>query len=540
MFTKLADTSKAAIFSVLVLCMALVAAYLIAPASAFGEASRAAEPDFAAIDRYVEKEMQTQRIPGLALGIVKGDRIVHLEGFGKAEPSGRLVTPQTPFVLGSTTKSFTALAIMQLVEAGKVELDAPVQRYLPWFRVADPEASARITVRHLLNQTSGFSTATGRSNAANSDTSEDALEETVRGLRTAQLAHPVGTTFEYSNPNYWTLGLIVQTVSGQSYESYVRQHIFAPLDMRHTFASKAQAQPQGLAMGHRYWFGVPVAADLPDNRAQRPAGFLISNAEDLSHYLSAQLDDGRYGGAQVLSPAGIATLHQPAAREADSDTFYAMGWHVGPTNGVPNGVPTVWHDGSTPTYHSNLVLVPHRQWGVVLLANAEGFPQDTRISGIATGVTNMLVGQEPLATKSDPFILGVYIVVLVLVTIQIIGMIRSVGVLRRWRTQPERRPRNWRGVLRHVVLPLVLNLALALLLLVGLPRFLGAPLLGLTYVFSDLGYTLLVGGVVAAVWGIVRTVLAYLVLRKTGTPSATRASSSRASVPKATEAPVEA
>jgi hypothetical protein len=217
-----------------------------------------------------------------------------------------------------------------------------------------------------------------------------------------------------------------------------------------------------------------------------------------------------------------------------------MGWHVGPTNGVPNGVPTVWHDGSTPTYHSNLVLVPHRQWGVVLLANAEGFPQDTRISGIATGVTNMLVGQEPLATKSDPFILGVYIVVLVLVTIQIIGMIRSVGVLRRWRTQPERRPRNWRGVLRHVVLPLVLNLALALLLLVGLPRFLGAPLLGLTYVFSDLGYTLLVGGVVAAVWGIVRTVLAYLVLRKTGTPSATRASSSRASVPKATEAPVEA
>src|SRR5215207_7443214 len=89
MFTKLADTSKAAIFSVLVLCMALVAAYLIAPASAFGEASRAAEPDFAAIDRYVEKEMQTQRIPGLALGIVKGDRIVHLEGFGKAEPSGR-------------------------------------------------------------------------------------------------------------------------------------------------------------------------------------------------------------------------------------------------------------------------------------------------------------------------------------------------------------------------------------------------------------------------------------------------------------------
>ncbi|HEX7774460.1 MAG TPA: serine hydrolase domain-containing protein, partial [Pyrinomonadaceae bacterium] len=87
---------------------------------------------------------------------MKDDKIVYLKGYGQADPSGRPMTPQTPLILGSITKSFTALAVMQLVEAGKVELDAPVRRYIPWFRVADPNASAQITVRQLLYQTSGL------------------------------------------------------------------------------------------------------------------------------------------------------------------------------------------------------------------------------------------------------------------------------------------------------------------------------------------------------------------------------------------------
>ena len=130
-----------------------------------GPAAADDDPDLAAIDRYVRSEMDAQRIPGLALGIVHGDRIVHVQGFGQADRSGREVTPQTPFLIGSVTKSFTALAIMQLSEAGRVQLDAPVQRYLPWWRVADPDASTRITVRHLLYQVSGLSKATGNAYA---------------------------------------------------------------------------------------------------------------------------------------------------------------------------------------------------------------------------------------------------------------------------------------------------------------------------------------------------------------------------------------
>jgi hypothetical protein len=134
--------------------VAMLALVVFALTQAFttdGTASAQAEgTDFSAIDAYVQKEVRETRLPGASLGIVKGDEIVHVQGFGEADDSGRAVTPQTPFLIGSNGKSFTALAIMQLVEDGKVELDAPVQRYIPWFRVADPDASKRITVRHLL------------------------------------------------------------------------------------------------------------------------------------------------------------------------------------------------------------------------------------------------------------------------------------------------------------------------------------------------------------------------------------------------------
>src|SRR5215216_4359703 len=223
-------------------------------------------PNLVAIDRYVRSEMDAQRIPGLALGIVHGDRIVHVQGFGQADRSGRQVTPETPFLIGSVTKSFTALAIMQLSEAGQVQLDAPVQRYLPWWRVADPDASTRVTVRHLLYQVSGLSKATGNAYATSGDTHDTALEDRVRALRDVELTQSVGTTWQYSNANYWTLGMIVQAVSGQSYETYIQQHIFDPLQMRNSYKSRADAEHHGLPTEHHYWYGFPVAAELPFDR----------------------------------------------------------------------------------------------------------------------------------------------------------------------------------------------------------------------------------------------------------------------------------
>src|SRR6266511_1702068 len=290
---------------------------------------------------------------------------------------------------------------MQLVEAGKVELDAPVQRYLPWFRVADEEASAQITVRHLLNQTSGLSTKTGRSFQGSGDTSDAALERVVRKLRSAELTAPVGEKYQYSTINYSVLGLIVQTVAGRSYESYVQTEIFDPLQMRDSFTSEAAAEQDGLATGHNYWFGRPRAADLPYSRRLIPAGYLISSAEDMTHHLIAQLNGGRYSTASVLSPAGVAELHQPGAPTPKTGTSYAMGWFVGPINKIP----AIYHQGEVPNFHANAVLVPESRTGVIVLMNAQNnvdlFSVD-RMATISEGVTSRLVVADRALTSGEP------------------------------------------------------------------------------------------------------------------------------------------
>jgi CubicO group peptidase (beta-lactamase class C family) len=117
------------------------------------------------------------------------------------------------------------------------------------------------------------------------------------------LSRPVGESFAYSNSNYDILGLIVQEVSGQSFEAYVEEHIYTPLEMSNSYTSKAEADVNGLAVGHTYFFGsARVSDDAPYPRRKLPSGFLISFAEDLGHYLIAQLNGGNYGGKQILAP----------------------------------------------------------------------------------------------------------------------------------------------------------------------------------------------------------------------------------------------
>ena len=218
-----------------------------------------AGPDFPAIDAYIQQQMKQYRIPGVSLAITQGDQIVHQRGFGVAGPSGRPMTPQTPMLIGSVSKSFTALAIMQLYEAGKLDLAAPVQRYIPWFSVLPPAGSvadpaspltydpAAITIGHLLGHSSGISRQSGERMLADGDTTDTALERHVRALGQERLDRPVGSGFEYSNANYVTLGMVVQAVSGQSYESYIQQHIFDPLEMKNSYTSQAEALEHGMS-----------------------------------------------------------------------------------------------------------------------------------------------------------------------------------------------------------------------------------------------------------------------------------------------------
>ena len=462
-----------------------------------------------AINGYVEEQIRRFNIPGASLAIVEGDQIVHLRGFGRARSNGEAPTPQTPFFIGSLTKSFTALAVMQLVEAGKIELDAPVRHYLPWFRIADPQASAQITVRHLLNQTSGLPVLLGMANLADVDNRPDAAERQVRALSTLEITRPVGSKFEYSNLNYNVLGLIVEAARGESYEDYIQRHIFNPLDMSHSYTSKVEAQTDGLAMGHRFWFGVPIAArNLPVPRGSLPAGELISSAEDIGHYLIAQLNDGCYGSAQILSGAGITEMHRPAAEINEmgmSLGSYGMGW-ISEGTGESR---IVSHSGIVPDFGGFMALVPEQKKGLVLLFNVNHAMMKMTLDEMGMGAAERLAGRSPAPMRfgAVPWVMRA---VLLIPLLQIAGVVATLLMVRHWRHHPEQHPSGARKWGLHILLPLIPNMSLMALPLVQRAK----GMFGFTKFFMpDVAWIALISGGFAGLWSILRT---GLILRAFG------------------------
>jgi CubicO group peptidase (beta-lactamase class C family) len=225
-------------------------------------------PAICRLAAVLQEEMAELHIPGVAhqCRLPRSGRVRAV--FGYADVFGGLMFPETPVILGSVTKSFTALAVMQLVEHGRLSLDTPVQRYFSWFHTADPAESAQMTVRELLNQTSGLGTFASLGTDAQSDR---ALADQVRSLQTTPLRTPPGTRFEYANSNYQILGLLVQVASGESYGHYIQDHIFSPLQMTTSFSSPAAASSHGLAQSYSWWFGIPGPIPTPFSQANLPA-----------------------------------------------------------------------------------------------------------------------------------------------------------------------------------------------------------------------------------------------------------------------------
>ena len=236
---------------------------------------------------------------------------------------------------------------------------------------------------------------------AASDTSEQAIENSVRALKDVTLVRAPGEAYEYSNINYTVLGLVVQMVSGQSYESYVQENIFDPLEMSHSFTSLDEARRNGMSTGYVTFFGLPIAKDVPFNRGNIAGGYLICSAEDLAHYLIAQLNEGHYGNVSVISPQGMDAMHQPLVNTETPGDSYGMGWHVSPVNGVP----AIWHDGDNANFSANLMMAPQAKLGIVVLNNANGTFVLQAPNQIATGVQAILLGKQPKSyERPTPFL----------------------------------------------------------------------------------------------------------------------------------------
>jgi CubicO group peptidase (beta-lactamase class C family) len=414
----------------------------------------AAPPDTATLermDRVIEVGMERSGMPGFAVAVVAGGEIVHARGFGDAG-SDRPVTPQTPFLLGSTSKSFTALAAMQLVDAGKLDLDAPARRYVPEFRLADQRAANRITVRHVLQQTTGLPETAGGPiiGSAADGTALQALRE----LRATELAAPPGTAFEYSNGNFILAGLIIERASGQPYGQYVQRHIFAPLGMRHSYTTLSAARRDGLATGHRFWFGIATAHGPTFRPGIQAAGYLISSAEDMGRYLAMYLNDGLApDGKRVVSRQGLRTMLAPGRPGklgpwADhADSRYAMGWYIG----GPWSEPARLHPGRAPDSSAMIVIFPRRDLAAVTLTNAAnlvpmpGYPAS--IDRVERNAVDALIG-DPVNTGTSLRRFYLYFDLLAIALLAALGWpaVRAARALRA-RTRPRHRRRAIAGIL---------------------------------------------------------------------------------------------
>jgi CubicO group peptidase (beta-lactamase class C family) len=330
--------------------------------------------DSSVLDGIVEGQMKKHGLPGVAIAIIDGDEVVYSKGYGQAGRN-RPMTPQTQMLIGSQSKSFTALAVAQLADQGVLDLDAPVQSYIPWFQVADEVASQTITIRDLLNHSSGLSDA-GFPVVLSNDTS---LEEAVRALENAAITAPVGTKFQYFNMGYSVLAYLVEVGSGRSYADYIQEHILTPLQMDDSTADPESAQ--SLAQGYSRLFGFAIPMSQPVPAHGIGAGYIVSTADDLAKYAIRMMN---YGDGLVSSTMGRKIFYP-------SHGDYGFGWFI------VDGGAKIFHGGANEAFRTDVNLYPKQGRGFVLLIN-QGHQVDHFISAVqlSNSVEAFVLGRPPV------------------------------------------------------------------------------------------------------------------------------------------------
>lgn len=318
--------------------------------------------DFASLDAVARKELQETQTPGAAIAVVRGDRVILVRGFGVANvETGEPVRPEMVFRLGSTTKMFTAAAVVLLAEQGKLHLNDPIGKHIPGLT---PRLAA-LTASQLLSHTSGILDEAPMFGSHD----DEALKREVAGWTDARFFADAGQVYSYSNPGYWLVGLLAETVGGTPFADQVASTIFAPLGMTHSTFRPTLAMTYPLAQGHDLVSGKPrIVRPAANNSASWPAGSIYSNVMDLSRWMIAFVNGGQVSGAQALPASVFAILSTPRAVIPGSTNRYGYGVQVGTWRGLE----MVEHAGSRSGYGSVMRMVPSKQFGVIVLANRTG------------------------------------------------------------------------------------------------------------------------------------------------------------------------
>jgi D-alanyl-D-alanine carboxypeptidase len=351
---------------------------------------------FARLDQFVEQKMRADNTPGLALALTDRVRLLHVATYGFADIAARTrVTPDTLFEIGSISKSFTCIALLQLREAGRLDLHQPVARYLPWFQVRS--AYEPIALRHLMSHTAGIT--------RGADFDPDSPYE-VWALRETEAAHPPGAHFHYSNDAYKALGLILERMLGRQYGQVIQYGILDPLGMTATTPVFTHEMRKRLVVGYR---------PLYDDRPAHPShplveatwieygggdGSITSTPADMAMYVRMLLNRGQGPRGRILSEESFALMTAPAVRVEEEGEGVAYGYGLGLRT---SGQMYIEHGGGMIGYLSALLGDMDDGLGAIVLQNGPGEPSEIAQFALDT-LRAELRGQQPpaLPARDDP------------------------------------------------------------------------------------------------------------------------------------------
>ncbi|KLU62389.1 D-alanyl-D-alanine carboxypeptidase precursor [Peptococcaceae bacterium CEB3] len=328
------------------------------------------DQDLEAIREYIKLSLKEFRVAGTAVAVVKDNDVIFLEGFGVRDAEQRKpVTPDTLFAIGSSTKAFTTMSVGMLVDDGKLDWDAPVETYIPEFKLHDKYASEHATLRDL---------ATHRVGLPRHDLvwykAPLSREEIILRLSHLAFTKPFRTTFQYQNMMYLALGYVVEKISGQSWEGFVRTRILDPLGMKRTNFSVNESR-------HNNDFSKPYKVvnqkiketTFANIDAMGPAGSINSSVREMAQWVSLHLSKGKFQASSLISENNVRQMHSPHIIIGPSQDgrilfpSYGLGWFTE----VYRGYQVVYHGGNIDGFTAMVALVPKEKIGVVILSNQE-------------------------------------------------------------------------------------------------------------------------------------------------------------------------
>src|SRR5262245_48158646 len=332
------------------------------PQQATSAATDYATP-LAAIEKAIDEKRKEFGIPGVSLVIVKDDHVIYIKGLGVKDFERQSpVTPDTLFAIGSTSKAFTSMLALMSADEGKLSLDESPKKFLPYFKLRDPDADAKITIRDLLSHRSGLN----RTDIA-MVTGVLNREELIQVAAMAKPTAKLGEKFQYQNVMYAAAGEAIARAQNSTWDKLIETRLFKPLEMKSSDTTVAAMQKsKDFSFGYDYNPSTKVTRRLPQREISpaAPAGAINSNARDMAQWLRFMLAGGAFNGKRLVSEKGFNEAITKQITVA-GNVSYGLGWFLRDWNKHK----VIEHGGNIDGFNSQVALMPDQKLGFVLLTN---------------------------------------------------------------------------------------------------------------------------------------------------------------------------